>query len=59
MTHRVIIIDDNSSLGADGHSESKPEVRVSIPIPDGSTPKQVGDMVEKTLKALDQISGVV
>ncbi len=59
MTHRVIIIDDNSQIGSGEYHPAKPEVRVSIPVPDDATPKQVGDMVEKTLKALDLIAGVV
>lgn len=56
MTHRVIIIDDNSAASEE-HDASKPETTVRIPIPHDMTPKQVGDMVEKTLKTLEVISG--
>lgn len=58
MTHRVIIIDDNSRHSLGPTDETKPSATITIPVPHDATPKQVGDMVEKTLKALDVIAGV-
>lgn len=56
MTHRVIIIDQNSATSPD-YDPTKPEVRLVIPVPHDATANQTGNMVEVAVRALNNLPG--